>query len=147
MSDLEKQIELLYSKDSNEAYEALKELQKISFESDEVYAYLDQFISMLDSENSYLRSRGLMLISANAKWDCDKKINAVIDSYLQHITDVKPVTARCCIKTLRELAEHKPELKSKIISALHNADVSNYKESMQPLIRRDINEVLADLEL
>lgn len=54
MSGIEKQIKLLYSKDRNEAYEALKELQKISFESDKVYAHLDEFISMLDSENSYL---------------------------------------------------------------------------------------------
>ena len=145
MSGIEKQIALLYSKNSNKAYEALKELQKMSFQSNEVYAHLDEFISMLDSENSYLRSRGLTLISANAKWDCNNKINAVIDSYLQHITDAKPITARCCIKSLSELAEHKPELKNKIISALQNADLSAYKDSMQPLIRRDIDEVLADL--
>lgn len=145
MSGIEKQIALLYSKNSNEAYEALKELQKLSAQSDDVYAHLDEFISMLDSENSYLRSRGLTLISANAKWDCNNKINAVIDNYLQHITDAKPITARCCIKSLRELAEHKPELKSKIISALQNADLSAYKDSMQPLICRDIEEVLADL--
>lgn len=98
---------------------------------------------MLDSENSYLRSRGLTLISANTKWDYNNKIN--IDSYLQHITDAKPITARCCIKSLRELIKYKPELKSKIISALQNADLSAYKESMQLLIRRDIDEVLADL--
>ena len=67
MSGIEKQIELLYSKDSAEAYEALKELQKTSSQSDQVYVYLDEFISMLDSENSYLRSRGIALISANAK--------------------------------------------------------------------------------
>lgn len=98
MSGIEKQIELLYSKDSAEAYEVLKELQKTSSQSDQVYVYLDEFISMLDSENSYLRSRGIALISANAKWDRNDKINVVIDSYLQHIVDVKPVTARCCIK-------------------------------------------------
>ena len=145
MSGIEKQIKLLYSKDSNEAYEALKELQKISFESDKVYAHLDEFISMLDSENSYLRSRGLTLIAFNAKWDCAKKIDAVIDNYLQHITDANPITARCCIKTLRELAKYKPELKTKIIHALQTADLSAYKDSMQPLIRRDIEEVLAEL--
>lgn len=145
MSGIEKQIALLYSKNNNEAYDALKELQKLSLQSNEVYAHLDEFISMLDSENSYLRSRGLTLISANAKWDYNNKIN--IDSYLQYITDAKPITARCCIKSLRELIEYKPELKSKIISALQNADSSVYKESMQPLIRRDIDEVLADLEL
>ena len=142
MSVADKQIELLYSKNNTEAYEALKELQKMSSESDEVYAHLDEFISMLNSDNSYLRSRGMMLIAANAKWDHGKKIDTIIDSSLQHITDIKPVTARLCIKTLPELAASKPEWKNKIISALQNADLSEYKDSMRPLIRSDIETVL-----
>ena len=145
MSVTDKQIELLYSKNNTEAYEALKELQKMSSESDEVYAHLDEFISMLNSDNSYLRSRGLTLIAANVKWDHGKKIDSIIDSYLQHITDVKPITSRLCIKTLPELAESKPELKNKIISALQNADLSEYKDSMRPLIRSDIETVLEKL--
>ncbi len=145
MSVTDKQIELLYSKNNTEAYEALKELQNMSSESDEVYAHLDEFISMLNSDNSYLRSRGLTLIAANVKWDHGKKIDSIIDSYLQHITDVKPITSRLCIKTLPELAESKPELKNKIISALQNADLSEYKDSMRPLIRSDIETVLEKL--
>ena len=32
---------------------------------------------MLDSDNPYIRTRGLLLISANAKWDSDNKIDEI----------------------------------------------------------------------
>lgn len=44
---------------------------------------------MIDSDNSYIRTRGLTLIACNAKWDKDNKIDEIIDEYLKHIEDVK----------------------------------------------------------
>ena len=97
---------------------------------------------MLDSDNSYIRTRGLTLLAYNAKWDKDYKIDEVIDKYLKHITDVKPITARQCIKLLPIIAKHKSELKSDILSALHNADISMYEDSMQSLVYKDIQKAL-----
>lgn len=117
-------FELLFDKNNNVAYKALQELQKESEKTDCVYPYMDRLSDMLDSDNSYTRTRGLTLLAYNAKWDKDYKVDEVIDKYLKHITDIKPITARQCIKLLPIIAKHKSELKNGILSALHNADIS-----------------------
>lgn len=117
-------FELLLDKNNNVAYKALQLLQKESEERNYVYPYMSRLSDMLDSDNSYIRTRGLTLLTYNAKWDKDNKIDEIIDKYLKHITDIKPITARQCIKLLPIIAKHKPELKNDILSALHNADIS-----------------------
>ena len=135
-------FELLFDKNNNVAYKALQELQKQCEETDCVYPYMDRLSDMLDSDNSYIRTRGLTLLAYNAKWDKDYKIDEVIDKYLKHITDAKPITARQCIKLLPIIAKHKPELKSDILSTLHKADISIYEDSMQSLVYKDIQKTL-----
>ena len=48
-------------------------------------------------------------------------VDEIIDGYLKHITDVKPITARQCIKLLPMIAKDKPELRNDICSALERA--------------------------
>ena len=139
-------VELLFHKNNAIAYKALQELQKESEETNHVYPHMDRFRDMLDSDNSYLRARGLILIASNAKWDTDNKIDEMLDSYLTHITDPKPITARQCIKRLPMIARGKPELREDIISALHKADLSIYADSMQPLVYQDIREALGEIQ-
>ena len=137
---------LLFDKNNNVAYKALQKLQKESEETDCVYPYMDRLSEMLDSDNSYIRTRGLTLIAYNAKWDKDYKIDEIIDKYLEHITDVKPITARQCIKLLPVVAKYKPELRTDILSALHKADISIYEDSMQPLVYKDIQKALKEIQ-
>ena len=139
-------FELLFDKNNKVAYKALQELQKESEETDHVYPYMDRLSDMLNSDNSYIRTRGLILIAYNAKWDKDYKIDEVIDYYLKHITDVKPITARQCIKLLPVIAENKLELKNDILSALQKADISFYDDSMQPLVYKDIQKALKEIQ-
>lgn len=139
-------FELLFDKNNKIAYKALQELQKESEETDCVYPYMDKLSDMLDSDNSYVRTRGLTLLAHNAKWDKDYKIDEIIDKYLRHITDVKPITARQCIKLLPIIAKYKPELKNDIISALHKANICVYDDSMQPLVYKDIQKALKEIQ-
>ena len=139
-------FELLFDKNNKVAYKALQELQKESEETDHFYPYMDRLSDMLNSDNSYIRTRGLILIAYNAKWDKDYKIDEVIDDYLKHITDVKPITARQCIKLLPVIAENKLELKNDILSALQKADISFYDDSMQPLVYKDIQKALKEIQ-
>lgn len=146
LDSLEETFGLLFDKNNNTAYKALQELQKESEESDKVYCYMDRLADMMDSDNSYIRTRGLTLIACNAKWDKDNKIDEIIDEYLKHIEDVKPITARQCIKLLPMIAKNKPELKDDIVSALQKADISVYADSMQSLVCKDIQNSLAEIE-
>ncbi len=139
-------FELLFDKNNNTAYKALQELQKESERTDCVYPYMDRLSQMLDSDNSYIRTRGLTLLAWNAKWDKDYKIDEIIDRYLKHITDVKPVTARQCIKLLPIIAEYKPDLRNEIVSALQKADISAYDDSMRPLVYKDIQKALREIQ-
>ena len=144
--NVEENFALLFDKNNSTAYKALQALQKECEESDKIYCYMDKLADMMDSDNSYIRTRGLTLIACNAKWDRDNKIDEIIDEYLKHIEDVKPITARQCIKLLPLIAKNKPELKSDIVSALKKADISIYADSMQPLVCKDIQNSLAEIE-
>lgn len=139
-------FELLFDKNNKVAYKALLELQKESEKTNCVYPYMDRLSDMLDSDNSYIRTRGLTLLAYNAKWDKDYKIDEIIDKFLRHITDVKPITARQCIKLLPIVAKYKPELKADILSALHKANISIYDDSMQQLVYKDIRKALKEIQ-
>lgn len=140
------QIALLFEKNNNIACSTMKELQKESELSNTLYPYMDKFIDMLDNDNSYVRTRGLVLIASNAKWDTDYKIDEIIDKYLWHITDIKPITARQCIKALPTIAKFKPDLRQDIVAALQKANISQYVDSMRPLVYKDIQEALKKIE-
>ncbi|NFA59103.1 SufBD protein [Clostridium sporogenes] len=131
-------IERLYSKDNKTAYQALQMLETKSQKSNTVYKFFDKFAEMLENSNSYIRTRGIILISANAKWDTENKIDEIIDDYLKHILDEKPITARQCIKALPSMAGYKSDLVECIREALIKADVSIYGDSMQTLVYKDI---------
>ncbi|NBH62824.1 SufBD protein [Anaerotruncus sp. 80] len=146
LGNIEETFELLFDKNNNVAYKALQELQKESEETDCVYPFIDRLSDMLDSDNSYICTRGLTLLAYNAKWDKEYKVDEIIDEYLKHITDVKPITARQCIKLLPIIAKHKPELKNDILSALNKANISIYDYSMQPLVYKDIQKALKEIK-
>lgn len=60
-------FELLFDKNNNVAYKALQELQRESKETDCVYPYMDRLSDILDSDNSYIRTRGLTLLAYNER--------------------------------------------------------------------------------
>lgn len=146
MDNTEKLVGMLRSKDIVAGCEAMKLLAEESERTDEVYPYFDSFVGMLDDKNSYVRTRGLVLIAENAQWDEENKIDGIIGKYLEHITDEKPITARQCIKALPKIAEYKPLLIGRITDALTSADTEKYKDSMRPLILGDIMSALEKIK-
>lgn len=139
-------VHMLRCPNNREAYRALQSLQEASELGNAIYAYIDAFIEMMRDSNSYVRTRGLTLIAHNAKWDEKGKIDGIIDEYLDHATDDKPITARQCIKSLPKLAEAKPNLMPHIASSLRQTDISQYTDSMRPLIQNDIRDALLALD-
>lgn len=108
--------------------------------TDEWYEYFDDFASLLDHPKSLVRNRALFILAANAQWDKDNRFNSIISDFIAHITDEKPITARQCIKALAQVGSAKPQYIPRILSSLQNADLSKYKDSMRPLIEKDILE-------
>ncbi|WP_291579732.1 SufBD protein [Clostridium sp. UBA6640] len=146
MESTEELIERLYSKDNKIAYQALQMLETESEKSNTVYKFFDKFAEMIENSNSYIRTRGIILISVNAKWDTENKIDEIIDDYLKHILDEKPITARQCIKALPSIARYKSGLVEYIREALMKADVAIYGDSMQKLVYKDISSSLKKIK-
>lgn len=142
---MENLVQGLYNKDNKEAYKIFQLLEEQSQKNSEVYNYFEYFIDMMEVKNSYVRTRGLLLIAANAKWDTENKIDEIIDGYLKHIIDEKPITARQFIKALPLVAKYKPELKELILDALLKANVSIYSDSMRPLVEQDIQNTVKEI--
>lgn len=117
-----------------------------SREADTWYEYLNGFAALLEHPKSYVRNRALHILAVNARWDAENRLNALLPAFLSHITDEKPITARQCVQALAELGTAKPQYIPEILRSLENADLSRYRDSMRPLIERDIAETIAALK-
>lgn len=139
-------LEKLTSKDNKRACAYAERIIDESRESDAWYACFDEFASLLDHPKSLVRNRVIHILAANAQWDEENRFDRIMTEYLSHITDEKPITARQCIKALAEVGLAKPQLIPAIVAALQSADLSPYKDSMRPLIEKDILETVEKLK-
>lgn len=130
----------LTMKDDQYACALADKIMTESQETDEWYAYFDDFASLLNHPKSFVRNRVLYILAANAQWDEENRFDSIISDFLAHITDEKPITARQCIKALVQVGSAKPQYIPEILSCLRNADLSKYRDSMRPLIEKDIAE-------
>ena len=137
---IENIIAKLTAKDDKYACAFADKIISESQETDEWYKYFDDFASLLDHPKSFVRNRVLYILAANAQWDEENRFDLIIADFLAHITDEKPITARQCIKALAQVGSTKPQYVPVILSRLRNADLSKYKDSMRPLIEKDIAE-------
>lgn len=138
----EQKIDLLNSRDIDEAYKILLEFEDISEKENSLYPYFDLFLNMIESPYYVIKLRGYRLACKQAKWDTKNKINSNIDFLLKEIEDQKATAVRQKIKALTDIVKYKTELHSSIKKYLQNYDVSIHQETMQGLIRKDINDVI-----
>lgn len=139
------EVSNLYNKDNVKAYKTLLELETLSTESNELYNYFNEFLKMLNSEKSLVRVRGFRMICSLSKWDIDNKINKNIDDILKELDDELGISIRQCLKSINLILLYKPELTDKIQTKLLNLNLTNYKENMQSLIKKDIDNILENL--
>ena len=130
----------LTAKDDKYACAIADKIISESQDTDEWYEYFDAFASLLNHPKSLVRNRVLYILAANAQWDDENRFDAILPEFLSHITDEKPITARQCIKTLALIGQAKPQYIPRITEALREADLSKYKDSMCPLIEKDISK-------
>ena len=133
-------IAKLIAKDDKYACAIADKIISESQDTDEWYEYFDEFASLLNHPKSLVRNRVLYILATNAQWDNENRFDAIITEYLAHVTDDKPITARQCIKALAQIGVAKPQYIPRILLCLHEADLSKYKDSMRPLIEKDMAE-------
>lgn len=135
-------IQSLTAKDDKYACALADKIIAESYETDEWYEYFDNFAALLDHPKSLVRNRALCILAANAQWDDENRFDSIISDFLAHITDEKPITARQCVKALAQVGLAKPRYIPRILSGFKTADLSKYKDSMRPLIEKDMAEAV-----
>ena len=75
----------------------------------------------------------------------DNKVNNIIDEWLKHIEDEKPITARQCIKDTNIIAKNKTELIDIILERLKKFN-RIYDDSMQNLVYKDRQKAIRQIK-
>ncbi len=143
--DFDACIARLTGKDAKDDYAFARQITEESRTSQIWYPCFDRFAPLLQHKNSLVRNRAISILAANAHWDREGKFDALLDEFLSHVTDIKPITARQCVAALPEIAKARPELIPRIRAALEQADLSHYPDSMRPLVLKDIMAALGKI--
>lgn len=146
MKNTEDTIQKLTIKDEKAAFDFYKDLCALSAESNAYVDLIPEFAKMMESKNSFVRTRGFGMICAQARWADKGQIAEVLDKMLLLLADPKPITVRQALAALHELVLYRPELTERIRVAVHEIDLSKYKDSMSPLIKKDMDELLRIIE-
>lgn len=138
-------IARLTSKDAAGAWACTEQIAAESRESGRWAPYLTDFAALLSHKNSLVRNRAISILAANARWADKGQFDPLLEEFLRHVTDEKPITARQCIHVLPEIGLAQPHLAPRIRQVLAHADLSGYRDSMRPLILKDIMDALEQL--
>ena len=131
-----------YGKETVEVYSAFKEIENDIEDSNYLLEYFDEIVEMLSNDKSYIKIRGFRIICKLAKWDVENKIDKVIDLMLNILDDSKPTIVRMSLEALSNLIIYKKKLSPKIKSKVSKIDYLKFKDSMSPLIKKDIDRLL-----
>ena len=135
-------IQKLIDKDDKRAYEYAKQIGIESVKTNKYVEMIPDFASMLKDKNSFVRTRFFVLICNQARWANNKQIEDVYDQMKTLLNDPKPTVVRQCLNALHEVVLFRPEMCDTIIKTLSKIDLSIYKDSMAPLIKKDIDELM-----
>ena len=135
-------LSLLTAKYTKQSYGAFLEMERLSEESDDLYPYTERFADMVSDRAWAVRCRGFRLFCKQARWDTDGVIDCCLDRALAILEDEKPTAVRQALAALLDVVPHKPELWPVIRVRLETMDLSRYKDSMSPLIQKDMETLL-----
>ena len=83
----------------------------------------------------------MILCCSQVRWDNEGIIAKYLPQMLRLVHDEKPTVVRQSLNALKEIVVYRPELDDTIASEIEKINLSDYKESMIGLIRKDINEL------
>jgi len=142
--EIEFLVSLLGEKNDEVRYAAFLLLKQRSMFYPDVYGYWDMLADKLDSENSYQRSIGIMLIAENVRWDENGKFENIFEKYISCFEDEKFITSRQAIQSVLRWMRFAPKLLNRAVRALISVNVQAFKETQRKLILTDIvNSLIA----
>lgn len=134
--------QILCAKDAKGSYLLFLQLEQQAGEDPALLEEYPLYLEMLKSKSSYLRVRGFRMLCAAAKWDTRGMIRENLPVILGQLQDEKSTAVRQCLAALPALLEGRPELSEQIRAKVAGLDLSGYRDSMRPLIQRDVEKLL-----
>jgi hypothetical protein len=142
LADISLLVETLNEKDDLLRYKAFLLLQSNSRVFPFMYKYWNELEKKLESDNSYQRSLGIMLIAENVRWDKEGKFSSLISKYLERCNDEKFIPARQTIQGLGTISEATDRFDEDIKQGLNKLQFSKYKHNQQKILNKDVANVL-----
>ncbi|MCW4001225.1 MAG: hypothetical protein NWE93_13405 [Candidatus Bathyarchaeota archaeon] len=136
-------VETLSEKDDKLRYNAFLLVQAAAKRSNTIYGYWDVLEQKLNSDNSYQRSIGVMLIAENVRWDTEGKFGGALPKFLACCNDEKFITARQTLQAFVTIIKSTDAYNKAIGEAVAGLSFAQYKENQQSLLRKDAANVLA----
>ena len=103
-----------------------------------VYEVWEELFEKLNSENSFQRSIGIIVLCNLAKSDVDDRLISTLDLILAHTKDEKFITSRQCIQNVWKIAVASPRAREKVIDHLEKRFTECLPEKHYNLLRTDI---------
>lgn len=144
--NLEILLSMLTAKDTEQGYGALLELEHLSEECDDLYPYTERFAEMVSHKAWAVRCRGFRLFCKQARWDDNGVIDRSLDQALVILEDEKPTAVRQALAALLDMAPYKRDLWPVIRARVEAVNLTRYKDSMAPLIEKDIQKLLDTMQ-
>jgi hypothetical protein len=143
---IKKYIEDLGSTDDKIRLNALQFLLKeTESKVDWVYEVWDHLLEKLESENSYQRSIGILMLCNLAKSDTEDRLSSVLDRLLVHTEDEKFITSRQCIQNIWKVAATTEINRENVLKHLEQRFVECADEKHSNLLRQDIIQSMISL--
>lgn len=92
-----------------------------------LYLHFDRFVELLDCENSFLRWDAARVLAGLATVDKQRKIEAILDHYLEPIRGPEMIGAATAIACAARIALAKPELANRMSHAILWVERARYK--------------------
>ena len=115
-------------------------LDKASSRNPELF-YKDwkKFEKLLNHENSYHRTIGLVMLSNLIPADKEKLFDKISDKYFMFINDKKITTARDCVTSTGKILRQRPDYIDKVMKLYLNMEkICEFKENQKALLLYDM---------
>jgi hypothetical protein len=117
-------------------YQSGKTLISLSQENPRVlYPKWDYFTELLNNENTFMKSIGIMIISNLTRVDTKNKFNKIFEKFYKLLNDQSMITAANLAGYSGMIGQTKPELQTKITNRLLSIDKTHHSTECKNIIK------------
>lgn len=100
-----------------------------------LYSKWDRFVDLLDSENAFMKSIGIRILSNLARVDTKNKFHKIFNKFYGLLNDESMVTAANLVDHSGMIAKAKPKLQNRITSRLLGIDRSDHGPECKNILK------------